>query len=45
MSYKEIAEATGKSEGNCKMMFSRVIKELKDKMPLELLLYFLIMKV
>jgi RNA polymerase sigma-70 factor (ECF subfamily) len=45
MSYREIAEATGKSEANCKMIFFRVIKKLKDKMPLELLLYFLFLKI
>lgn len=45
MSYKEISEIMGKSEGSCKMIFFRTVKELKEKMPLEVLLYFLIMKV
>ncbi len=45
MSYREIAEITGKSEGNCKMIFFRTVKELKEKMPLELLLYFLFLKI
>lgn len=44
MSYKEIAEITGKSEGNCKMIFFRTVKELKEKMPLEILLYFLLLR-
>lgn len=44
MSYKEIAEITGKSEGSAKMIFFRAIRELKDKMPLELLLYFSLLK-
>lgn len=33
LSYKEIAEITGKTEGNAKMIFSRTIAELKTKMP------------
>lgn len=45
MSYKEIAEITGKSEGNAKMIFFRTIKDMKNKMPLELLLYFLLLKI
>jgi len=45
MSYREIAEITGKSEGNCKVIFFRALKELKTKMPLELLLYFLFLKI
>lgn len=45
MSYKEIAEITGKSEGNCKIIFFRAIRTLKDKMPLELLLYLLLLKI
>lgn len=44
MSYKEIAEITGKSEGNSKMIFFRAMKELKEKMPLELLVYFLLLR-
>lgn len=34
MSYQEIADALGKSEGSCKMMFSRTIVKLREKMPL-----------
>jgi len=45
MTYREIAEITGKSEGNCKVIFFRALKELKNKMPLELLLYFLFLKI
>lgn len=44
MSYKEIAEITGKSEASCKMMFFRVIKDLKNKMPLAVLIYFLLLR-
>lgn len=29
LSYKEIAEITGKTEGNCKMIFSRAVAELR----------------
>ena len=41
LSYKEIAELTGKSEASLKMMFSRTIKELKKEMPLSLLVVLL----
>jgi RNA polymerase sigma factor (sigma-70 family) len=41
MSYKEIAEATGRSEDSCKMMFSRTIRRLRDEMPLGLFLCLL----
>lgn len=34
MSYKDIAEAMGKSEAACKMMFSRAINTLRQEMPL-----------
>ena len=34
MSYKEIAEFVGKSEDACKVTYFRVIKKLKDEMPL-----------
>lgn len=34
MSFKEIAEALGKSEGSSKMLFSRTLSRLKEKMPL-----------
>lgn len=41
MSYQEIAEALGKTEGACKMIFSRTMKELRKAMPLALLLFFI----
>lgn len=34
LSYKEIAAITGKTEGNCKMIFSRGVHELRDKVSL-----------
>jgi len=34
MSYKEIAEAVGKTPENCKVIFSRALAELKNKIPL-----------
>ena len=33
MPYKEIAEIINKSEGNCKVIFGRTIKKLKEQMP------------
>ena len=36
--YKDIAEIIGKSEANCKMIFSRSLKKLKSMIPLVLLL-------
>lgn len=39
--YKEIAEIVGKSEANCKMIYSRSIKKLKSMIPLALLLLML----
>lgn len=43
LSYKEIAEIVGKSEGSCKMAFARGIKKLQEIMPaatfLTILLY------
>lgn len=44
MPYKEIAEIMGKSEASCKMSFSRTMKELRNKMPLELFICFLFLK-
>jgi RNA polymerase sigma-70 factor (ECF subfamily) len=38
LSYAEIAEITGKSEGNAKVIFSRSISELRTKLPSLLLL-------
>lgn len=46
LSYKEIAEILGKSESACKMDFSRALKTLKDKIPLEtLILIIMISKI
>lgn len=44
MSYKEIAEIMEKSEAACKMTFSRAMGELRSRMPLSLLVYFLFLK-
>ena len=33
LSYKEIAEITGKSEASCKMTFSRTVAQLRDQLP------------
>lgn len=42
MPYKEIAEIVGKSEANCKMMYSRSIKKLRDlALPLGILVAFI----
>jgi RNA polymerase sigma-70 factor (ECF subfamily) len=41
MSHKEIAEIMGKTEGSCKVMFSRTINALRQEMPLGLFLYFI----
>ncbi len=41
LSYKEIAQITGKNEGTCKMSFSRSIKQLREEMPLHLFLFLL----
>ena len=42
MSYKEIAEAVGKSEASLKMQFSRAINKLRKEMPLEAMILLLI---
>ncbi len=34
LSYAEIAQITGKKEGHCKVIFSRALDALRDKMPL-----------
>ena len=39
MSHKEIAKATGKSEAGCKMMFSRVMRDLRPEIIALLLLF------
>lgn len=42
LSYKEIAQITGRTENGCKMMFSRTIQTLRKEMPLLLFLYLII---
>lgn len=44
MSYREIAEALGKTEASCKMKFSRAINTLREEMPLALYIALLITK-
>ncbi|MDO8648759.1 MAG: sigma-70 family RNA polymerase sigma factor [Candidatus Peregrinibacteria bacterium] len=41
LSYREIAEITGKSEDNCKMIFSRTLAQLKKSAPLSTFLLLL----
>ncbi|MCC6639152.1 sigma-70 family RNA polymerase sigma factor [Candidatus Falkowbacteria bacterium] len=41
MSYKEIAEIIGKTEANCKVIFSRSIKKLRAQIPLTSFLLFI----
>lgn len=41
LSYAEIAALTGKSEGNCKVIFSRAMKDLRSLVPLSTLLLIL----
>lgn len=42
LSHKEIANITGKSEANCKVIFSRTINKLREELPAELFLALLI---
>ena len=42
MSYKEIAQALGKSEASCKMAFSRIVEKLKTEIPIAILALLLI---
>ena len=42
LSYQEIAAITGKSEGNCKVIFSRTIAELRTSLSPSLLLLLLL---
>lgn len=42
MSYKEIAEVVGKTEANCKMIYSRSIKKLREMMPVTALGIFVL---
>jgi len=41
MSYKEIAEIIGKSEASCKMIFLRVMKQLRKEFIIALLILFM----
>lgn len=41
LSYAEIAALTGKTEGNCKVIFSRAMKDLRGLIPLSTLLLLL----
>ncbi len=41
LSYAEIADITGRKEGNCKVIFSRAVDALRDKLPLAAFLLFL----
>ncbi|MFH1451160.1 MAG: RNA polymerase sigma factor [bacterium] len=38
MSYQEIADAVGKTEENCRVIFSRTLSKLRSTMPLEVFL-------
>lgn len=42
LSYKEIAKILNKTESNCKMSFSRAVKNLKKELPVYLLLCLLL---
>ncbi|MFA5355148.1 MAG: RNA polymerase sigma factor [Candidatus Paceibacterota bacterium] len=41
-SYREIAEIMGKTENNCKVLFSRTMKKLREDMPLSAFLSLLL---
>ncbi len=41
LSYAEIAAVTGKTEGNCKVIFSRALKDLRTLLPLSTLMLLL----
>ena len=43
MSYREIAEIMGKTENNCKVLFSRTIKKLREEMPISIFLILLLL--
>ncbi len=43
MPYKEIAEILGKSEANCRVIFSKTIQALKKTMPLSVFLVLLLL--
>lgn len=41
LSYKEIAEVIGKSEANCKMIFSRAVRSLRQEIPWALVIFLI----
>ncbi len=43
LSYREISEIVGKSEDNCKMIYSRAINKLRQEMPLNIFVTFLLL--
>ena len=43
LSYQEISEIIGKSEANCKMIYSRAINKLRQEMPLNIFVTFLLL--
>ena len=45
LSYKEIAEISGLTEANCKMTYSRVMRTLKQDMPVATFLLFIIFNI
>lgn len=45
LSYKEIADLTGKSEASCKMMFSRTLGDLRGQMNMSALLLLLLYRI
>jgi RNA polymerase sigma-70 factor (ECF subfamily) len=45
LSYREIAEALGKDETHCRVIFSRALKTLKSRMPLAALLALLLFSI
>jgi len=44
LSFREIAELTGRSEAACKMSFGRTLKLLKDSVPFSILMMFITFK-
>jgi DNA-directed RNA polymerase specialized sigma24 family protein len=42
MSYKEISRIMGKTEAQCKMTFYRAIEKMKQQIPAQILLIFLL---
>lgn len=44
MSFKEVAEVLGKTEGSCKMAYSRALKTLRRHMPVTLFLLIILTK-